>query len=373
MAAQPSLKLRDPRASRKQELTIRKPQKLGSYSNRKTASESVYEEGTGELRVLKLPQRLKNLSFDLSDGYIRLRDGGSLICSPLEKEPGLKHILKWLLNNKHKFQLQSGMESSCAINTDFLTYRGIIAKIMSSPYEYHDGWCIAATKYRGTIYLYEFVTDKKREQEMNRNERSNMCSYGGFRFEYYITKPANPEANDDDLDFQTHNEFCCIARTRLGRHSLVYGAEMDCIESTVRSLDPDLSDFVEIKTTQSVDNQRQWDNLVKFKMFKWWCQCYLIGIPTVVCGYRDNSMVVREIERLKVADMPKMATKFWSPDACLLFLNRFLDFAKQVVLEDDPSLMYEFNWEPGSDVTVRKTTATEDRFVIPKWFVDDMS
>ena len=369
--AQPlTLRLRDTRSDGRSN-AIRKPQKLGSYSVRNTHSGSEYEEGEGQLRVLHLPVKLKRLSYDLCDGYIRMRDGGSLICSNLDKEPGLKNLLKWVLTNRSKFQLQPGVESSSALNTDFITYRGVITRIMSSPYEKNDGWCIGATKYKGTIFLYEFMTEKKMEQERNRDERSNMCSYGGFRFEHYITRAVDQEAKgDEEVDLQNHNEYCCVARTRLGRHSLAYGAEMDCICDASKAPDPELSDFCEIKTTRSTDNQRQWDNLVRFKMFKWWAQCYLIGTPSVVCGYRDDNLIVREIKVLQVADLPKLAAKFWSPDVCLRFLDRFLDFAKRVVVEDDPKIIYEFNWEPGTDVTVRKTSATPDRFVIPQWFID---
>lgn len=334
-----------------------------------TADGDVYEDGEGELRILKLPAKLKHVSYDLSDGYVRMRDGGTIICSQIDKEPGLKNLLTWVLKNKNKFELHSDVESSSTLNTDFLTYRGVITKIMSSPYENREGWCIGATKYKGTIYLYEFMTEKKRADELNRDERGNMFSYGGFRFEYYVTEPADPEANDDDLDFQRHNEYCCVARTRLGRHSLVYGAEMDCVSNKSQAADPQLSDFLEIKTTRTIDNQRQWDNMVRLKMFKWWAQCYLIGIPSVVCGYRDDNLMVREMEILQVSEMPKMGAKFWSPSVCLRFLNRFLDFVKQIVTEDDADTMFEFNWEPNSDVSVRKTRVTPDRYVIPQSFV----
>jgi RAT1-interacting protein len=367
---QPVLKINDHRSSRHADVTIRKPVKLGAYSNTKGSDGDVYREDEGQLRVLKLPAQIKHVNYDLSNGYIRLRDGGSIICNQMEKEPGLKNILKWVLSNKDKFQLQSGIKSNSALNTDFLTFRGIIVKIMTTPYENREGWCIAATKYKGTIYLYEYMTEKKIQDELNRDERSNMFSYGGFRFEYYITKPADPDADDRDIDFQHHSEYCCIARTRLGNHSLAYGAEMDCVDSFRKVKDPALSDFVEIKTTRTVDNQRQWDNMVRNKMFKWWAQCYMIGIPTLVCGYRDDNMTVREIELLNVSDMPKMAKKVWSPEVCLRFLNRFLDFAKSMIQEDDPNVMYEFHYEPGRDVTCVKTAPTPDRFVIPQWYID---
>ena len=334
-----------------------------------TDKENVYSEGESELRVLKLPARLKHLSYDLTDGYVRMRDGGTLFCSPVDEDPGLKGILRWILANKSKFQLKSGDQSDCMLNTDFITYRGIFTKIMCSPFETREGWCVVATKYKGTIYLYEYATEKKMEYEMNRDEKANMFSYGGFRFEHFITEPAD-QSNDSDVNFQKHNEYCCIVRSRLGKHSLVYGAEMDCVDKSDHIVDPELEHFCEIKTTRTVDNQRQWDNLVRFKMLKWWAQCYLINTPTLVCGYRNDNMIVREIEVMKVSEMPKMATDFWSPHQCLKFLSRFLDFVKSVVLEDDPHVMYEFDWEPNQDVRYRKVAVTAKRFVIPEWYFE---
>ena len=40
-------------------------------------------------------------------------------------------------------------------------------------------------------------------------------------------------------------------------------------------------------------------------MKKWWAQSWLVGIPVVVCGYRDNEGIVKSLEAFQVADMPR--------------------------------------------------------------------
>ena len=45
----------------------------------------------------------------------------------------------------------------------------------------------------------------------------------------------------------------------------------------------------------------------RFKLMKWWLQSFLLAIPTIVCGYRDDQGIVRHIETYKTEELPKMA------------------------------------------------------------------
>ena len=33
----------------------------------------------------------------------------------------------------------------------------------------------------------------------------------------------------------------------------------------------------------------------KFKQIKWWCQSFLVGVPTIVCGFRDDDGIVEKV------------------------------------------------------------------------------
>jgi RAT1-interacting protein len=350
---------------------LRQPIKLGSYCLRKTCDEILYDDSDSELRVLNLPSNQKQIRFDLSDGYIRLRDGGQILCPGLKEEPALKSLSMWILKNKHTFQLKSDVKTNCYLNTDFVTYRGCLTRIMTSPYENREDWLICATKFKGTIYMCLFMSDKKKEAEADRSDSLNLLCHGGYRFEEYITTPLDPKL-PPKTDFTRNNEYNCVVRSRLGSHSLVYGAEMDCLAVKPTSDDaPHPHEFVEIKTTRTINNRKHWDDLCKFKMIKWWAQCYLIGIPTVVCGYRDNDMVVRDIQTLQVQEIPKTCKGFWKTDVCMSFLHSFLSYVKETVIEDDPTVVYEFYWHPGRNVSCRKSD-NKKRPVLEDWYINSL-
>ena len=124
-------------------------------------------------------------------------------------------------------------------------------------------------------------------------------------------------------------EFCCMFRTRLGAHSIVYGAEMDGLEvndrlngltGDVDGIDLNGETFVELKTSRIVEHPGQvgWTGnfpekllhhhqnsvfqertLKKFKQIKWWCQSFLVGVPTIVCGFRDDDGVVEKVVQVQ--------------------------------------------------------------------------
>lgn len=45
----------------------------------------------------------------------------------------------------------------------------------------------------------------------------------------------------------------------------------------------------------------------RFKLIKWWAQSFLVGIPTIICGYRDDSGVVRNLEKMETLKIPQRA------------------------------------------------------------------
>ena len=44
----------------------------------------------------------------------------------------------------------------------------------------------------------------------------------------------------------------------------------------------------------------------RFKLIKWWAQSFLIGIPEIVCGFRDDNSIVHRLESFKTLDIPKI-------------------------------------------------------------------
>lgn len=357
--------------------TIRDPVKLGSYSVIHTPDGRQFDPSPKALTVLKLPENLNNVNFDLTEGYVSLKDGGKIICSHTpDTEPGLVELLRWILLNKSLFQLKSGIETQSKLHTDFVTYRGVLTKIMTMPYENRGDVLICASKFKGTIYMCLFTSDSAMAEEQNRDERNNQMSYGGFRFEKYITRPCDDSAQVESSDCKY--EYALVVRTRLASHSLVYGAEMDCLVDARKAVDPQPRDFAEIKTAHEVCNARQMDNRRKFQMIRWWAQCYLIGIRNLICGNRNDSLTVTSIDRYITHDLPEVCKQHWTPTICLNFLDQFLSFMKATIHHDDPSLVYEFYWSSATrtvtcEITRGKRTILHDWYTRQLWTLSHLS
>ncbi|XP_060696600.1 decapping and exoribonuclease protein [Hemiscyllium ocellatum] len=314
----------------------------------------------------------KNPNFNLRDGYkdryIKRNDN--------IKEK-LDHILKWILLNKHKFPTLSGDDKSPALSnqlhTDFITWRGHLTKILTTPYENREGWMLAVTLFHGTYYMSEVETEEARRQREQRTEMQEELIYGGYKFEQYLCAD-KPGGNPNPAGVVNTNEaFCCVVRTRLNGHSLVFSGEVDCKDNS----DPRLKApqcYVELKTSREIYTPNQERNFHRFKLIKWWAQSFLPGVPRIITGFRDdNGMVVslQSFETMKIHHLVKNERNCWKPAVCLNFCNAFLSFVKKVVTHDDHQMVTLFSWEPGKDISYTVHTDRTYAF-LPDWYVENM-
>ena len=129
-----------------------------------------------------------------------------------------------------------------------------MTKLLCTPYETREAWKMAATLYKGTIYLSEVETSEAYERRKNMEEKHKEMCYWGHKFETYVCslvsekKKRRPGETSDVSELSagasssasTSTEskqdppcnncegFVSVVRTRLEKHSLVFGAEVDC-------------------------------------------------------------------------------------------------------------------------------------------------
>ncbi|KAF9108792.1 hypothetical protein BGX27_008235 [Mortierella sp. AM989] len=328
-----------------------------------------------------------------------------------------------------------------ATRADFICYRGILTKIMCTPYSRNEPWELRATLYKGTIYIEESVTLEKRKLSHGTNDRLKLMSYWGYRFETIcnISKPvselrrtkirkrvsksiqdsdrlgnANSSTlllsehhqqegsqpshkrsrlelelsattevssrssgsndgggdndNDDEgeeyseeIDLQdpeligrlegtvdTNLQYCTIARTKIGRNSIIMGAEVDCISEPKRPapFNP-LSHYIELKTSRIIGSDRERNNFEKHKLLKFWAQSFLPGIPTIIVGFRDDDGNVVTVETFKTMEIPRLVRGkdgAWDSTICINFLDRVFDFLRKLIVIDDPEVTYSIRW-----------------------------
>nr|XP_045621699.1 decapping and exoribonuclease protein-like isoform X1 [Procambarus clarkii]XP_045621700.1 decapping and exoribonuclease protein-like isoform X1 [Procambarus clarkii] len=279
----------------------------------------------------------------------------------------LDRLLEWILHNSFKFHTKesTGKSLKC-LSTDFICFRGLMTELLCTPYE-REGWIVCATKFCNTIYLCAYDTPEKHTRRENETDVQKQMSSWGYKFEQYMTDGSNLSGGVNE-----NEEYCCVVRSRLDNHSLVYGAEVDGADpSQYKTPHADLRAFIELKTSKEIIADKDYRNLYRYKFMKWWSQSSLVGIPRVVCGFRDAKGTVHTLETYNVEDMPFRGQDYWKPNIMLNFLKKFLDFVKYSVHEDNPKAVYKFERESnGGNITCTYLGFDPEWTFLPAWFYE---
>lgn len=304
--------------------------------------------------------------FDLLDGYhdryVPWNEG---------VREGLEKVLKWIAQNNKQLQ---DKEKRQPLSVDYVTLRGHLRKVLTTPYETREGWQLAVSLFCGTLYLSEIVPEAVQRQQKQCSERDKQQTYMGFKFEKYMCADTQNGAPDPSAVVNTHEAFCTVIQVQMGSHSLLFSAEVDCTDPLSPWPDPP-GCYVELKTTRAMQSCAHRRNFYKYKMIKWWAQSFLSGVPQIVVGYRDDTDSIVELKTIKTADIPETVKKLigeeqncWKANVCMNFLMSFLDFVKKVVTTDDPKLVHLFEWEPEGPVSYTVHRDSEYTF-LPEWYV----
>ncbi|XP_029914354.1 decapping and exoribonuclease protein [Myripristis murdjan] len=341
----------------------KQPVEIGSFS---LDSERRFFNDSRQMRYYVEPDR--SPSFDLRDGY---KD--RFVKRDEAVKEKLDHLLRWILANRSK--LQSGSASPrCALDADFVTWRGHLTKVLTTPYETREGWLLAVTRFRGTLYISEVETEAARRERENRTERHQEMMYWGYKFEQYTCADSIHSSPDPGGVVNTNEAFCTVVQTRLADHKLLFSGEVDCQDKDPKAPAPP-SCYIELKTTAEICTPKQRSNFHRFKLLKWWAQSFLPGVPRIVAGFRDHEGVVVGVETIhtsKISHLIKNEYNCWKPTVCMNFCCDFLSYVKHVVKEDNPSVVYLFSWEPQRDVTYSIHRDSQYSF-LPHWFVVEMT
>ncbi|XP_034395370.1 decapping and exoribonuclease protein isoform X2 [Cyclopterus lumpus] len=342
----------------------KQPVEVGCFS---LDSDGRFVNDSRQLRYYVEPD--KNPNFDLKDGY---KD--RYIKKDVTKKEKLDHILRWILANKSKLNSKVTAASSCALDSDFVTWRGHLTKLLTTPYETREGWLLAVTRFRGTLYISEVETEVAQRERENRTERHEEAMYWGYKFEQYTCADNVHSLPDPGGVVNTNEGFCTVVQTRLADHRLLFSGEVDC-----RDKDPNApaapACYVELKTSAEICTPKQRSNFHRFKLLKWWAQSFLPGVPRVVAGFKDEEGVVVTVDTFpisKISQLIKNEHNCWKPTVCMNFCCDFLSFVKQIATEDNPSVVYLFSWEPRRDVTFSVHRDSQYSF-LPHWYVEVMT
>ncbi|XP_061892323.1 decapping and exoribonuclease protein [Entelurus aequoreus] len=341
----------------------RQPVEVGSFS---LDSQRRFFNDSRQMRYYVEPE--KGPHFDLKDGY---KD--RFIQRDERVKEKLDHILRWILANRSKVARRTDSSHSSALDVDFVTWRGHLTKLLTTPYETREGWLLAVTKFKGTHYISEVETEAARRDQENRTERHKAMMYWGYKFEQYTCSDKVDGSPDPSGVVNTNEAFCTVVQTRLSDHRLLFSGEVDCRDKDPDSPSPP-SCYVELKTSAEICTPKQRSNFHRFKLLKWWAQSFLPGVPRIVAGFRDDEGIVVSVETFqlsKISQLIKKEDKCWKPTVCMNFCNDFLSFVKRVITEDDHRVVYLFSWNPRCDVTYSVHKDSSYSF-LPDWYMKEM-
>ncbi|XP_030564762.1 decapping nuclease DXO homolog [Drosophila novamexicana] len=300
-----------------------RPEPIGFYSVNEARE---FQDNANNSCFLRLPHP-GDMPLDLNAGIENVERKG---VDPDYHD--IYQICQYIYN--HKELLRTSSTGRLELPADFVTLRGILRQIMSTPYERNRDYRLVATRFNGSIYISKVETKEQRieREQMTRNQL-DLCSWG-FKFEQYCTTQMPNTAPITNEPVNESKEFACIYRSKLNGLRLMYGAEMDCIKSNVYIdlKDPAqlrLAEFVELKTTAHNMTKKQQRSFDNYKSLNWWSQSFLVGIGTIIAGLRDNNGLVHEIKEYSVRELHRH--KPWSPAAMATFLSDFLHELRSIM------------------------------------------
>ncbi|KAJ1884747.1 decapping endonuclease targeting mRNA [Kickxella alabastrina] len=254
---------------------------------------------------------------------------------------GLLNALQTLPDKQHQQQQD--------ISADFVMYRGMITRLFTTPYSLRDSWSMNAERAAdgsGTIYIEDNLSpeDLKAKSEPVSEMHENLM-YSGYKFETLCVldklPPPSTQQLEERLDavVNTNSEYCSVFRTKLGSHSIISGAEIDCIDG-IKPAEFPSRQYRELKTANILDTRRKTESFERFKLLKFWAQSFIAGIPVVTVGFRDQDGVLQALEDIRTREMPRRVRgkpNMWEPAVCMNFADQILHFIKMHVSEPSPT------------------------------------
>ncbi|KDN41152.1 RAI1-domain-containing protein [Tilletiaria anomala UBC 951] len=267
-----------------------------------------------------------------------------------------------------------------------ITWRGIVTKLCTALYADRDGFELNAQMVGDTIFLEEHVSAVRQTdiERQGSDARSKLFSYYGYSFESYFSSGPSPDSNCSvwSGDVNTNEQWCQVVKTKLGRARLLIGGEVDCVGSK--------GEMVELKTSMLIRNARD-EERFETKMLRFYMQSFLLGVSTVVVGFRDHKGMLQAYQEFKTLEIPRLVRgkpHAWDPKACLNFAAALLDHIERLMRTSKTNQtaaspnVWRITWQPGQpEVAMRQlsekqiaediTKGEQARFgILPREFVN---
>ncbi|KAK7682652.1 hypothetical protein QCA50_014452 [Cerrena zonata] len=269
-----------------------------------------------------------------------------------------------------------------------ISWRGVITKIFTAPYEERDAWELNVMFRNGTLYFEEHLSEDRLVEKNNIPPRQRIQMYYGYAFESYCTSDSQNSTTPNGWggDVDTNVQWCSVVKTKLGDTRIIIGGEVDCVRGKFTSK---TDNFVELKTSLTIRGPLDEARFEK-KLLKFYFQSFLLGVPEIVVGFRTPKGQLSTVQTFKTMELPRLVRDkegAWNPLVCLNWGKDFIDFLISIVTshtpcETDDEPVWRVKFAPRSGVTATLLTKEgidevvngEDRVgFLPKWYFDEVT
>ncbi|SPJ74840.1 Protein RAI1 [Fusarium torulosum] len=211
-------------------------------------------------------------------------------------------------------------ETGKKIDANVVTWRGMMTKIMATPFDNMDG--IACYKFETLSTLPAPWAETSRE---------------------FIENRENEVVNNKA-------QYCSVVRTGIGNSVLCLGGEVDAIWDSKPEQKGSPINWVELKTSAEIRNAGDMENFNR-KLMKYWIQSFLLGVPRIVVGFRTRDGILVEAKDIETHRIPEMVNAYpnpkWNADMCVNFAAAFLDWLTENINDEG---VWRIKREPQSPI-----------------------
>ncbi|RYO86400.1 hypothetical protein DL766_006976 [Monosporascus sp. MC13-8B] len=231
-------------------------------------------------------------------------------------------------------------EEGKKIDAHIVTWRGMVTKIMSTPFDDRDGFIEENHAYRQASQQ-----EQQRQQRGRKGQFSpDVMTYWGYKFETLCCLPRpwgevsrEDIENRDDAVVSNKAQYCSVVRTGVGKTIMCLGGEVDAIWDSKPAEKGAPINWVELKTSAEIRDERCMGNFER-KLMKFWIQSFLLGVPKIIVGFRSQQGILTKIEEIQTAGIPETAAKrgvrSWDANVCINFASAFLDWLRGAVNDE---------------------------------------
>lgn len=336
-------------ANKAKSASIKQPKELLTY-NRDLDGNYVY--GADEFTYYYFPDAYIDKSFDLKGGF-----------SNFKKIPEEENIgdFQSILNGIVKYEQAHGK-----IDSDIISFRGIMTKLMTL-HTLKEPFKLKLITYDGHIMIKnddEFELNKRKSTPTS--EYQQKCEYSGYKFEKLVMLPKPwPECtrkmieNRHKAQVNNYEQTISVVKTSIGKTKLLLAGEVDGIFD-YKPEHNNLSHYIELKTNKLIYNENQAKNF-ETKLYKTWVQCFLLGIKKIGVGFRDDNLLLKNIELYETDEVPLLLKDKINCMTSLKFFAGLMEWFNE--LDKSKNASYSVSFDNDHVVVLESQESFEKEFL----------